>query len=69
MKAFIVMTIARQFMGEMVFVRSEKGFQDKVKAEEFAKSLSSVTEESILVPGVGQVRCAVERGLYTIEIE
>ena len=68
-KIFVVMTVARQLMGEIIFIRSEKGFKDRQKAEDFAKTLSGVTQENIAVPNVGNVLCATERGIYAIEIE
>lgn len=69
MTVYVVMTVARQFMGELIFVRSEKGFKEKNKAEEYAKGLSQTTKESINAPGIGVVECALERGIYKIEIE
>jgi hypothetical protein len=69
MTVFIVMTVARQALGEMVFVRSEKGFSDKSKAEEFAKTLSANVWQEIDVPKVGPIKCACEVGIYKIEVD
>jgi hypothetical protein len=69
MTAWVVMTVARQEYGEMIFIKSEKGFSDKAKAEEYAKALAVNPRQKIDVPGAGSISCACEVGVYKIEID
>jgi len=66
---WIVVTIARQFDGEVVSVRFEKAYQDKAKAEEYLKSLAKTYTEKIQVPNYGLVEFFCERGLHEIEVQ
>ena len=76
MKAFVVMTIARQIQGEYVALRAEKGFTQSSKADEYLKELKKtfVTEYGIqkttkLSTTQGEMECMCEAGAFEIEIE
>lgn len=64
MKIYINLTVARQELGEYVFVNVEKAWTTKEKAEQYAKDKSRVWKESIQ-----GVTCECERGVVEIEVE
>ena len=76
MKAFVVMTIARQIDGEYVFVRGEKGFTQASAAEEHMQSLKKqfVDKTGKALPqevstAQGAAQCICEVGVFELEIE
>lgn len=69
MKAFAIISVARQVDGEYVIVKVEKAFTDTTKAQTFAQNLASRYHEEILMPNGVAVSCICERGVFEIEIE
>ena len=69
MKVFFVVTIARQMEGEVVSVRFDKAFTTASKADEYAKTLAKVFNETIVVPDYGPVNFVCERGVHEIDVE
>lgn len=67
-KAFAVITVARQVEGEYVAVKVEKAYTKASKADEYAKGLASKYAETIQTAG-GPVPCVCERGVFEIEID
>jgi hypothetical protein len=68
MKAFAIISIARQVDGEYCIIKIEKAYKDPNLAESYAKSLSKKYAESIQTPN-GSVDCVCERGIFEIDIE
>jgi len=68
MKAFVLISIARQVDGEYCIVKVEKGFSSKTSADTFSKNLVKKYAESIQTPN-GLVECVCERGVFEIDIE
>lgn len=67
-KIFAVVTIARQFDGDIVSVRFENCYTTKELAEKYANSLSKISNETLDVPGVGKVQFFCERGIHELDI-
>lgn len=68
MKAFAIISIARQVDGEYCIVKIEKAYKDSILAESYAKNLSKKYAESIQTPN-GPIDCVCERGIFEIDIE
>lgn len=76
MTVHIVLTIARQIQGEMIFVKTEKGFLQAAKADEYAQKLKSdftnsdgtLKELQINTPQ-GSAICSCTVGAFTVEVE
>jgi len=75
-KIYAVITVGRQVEGEYVFIKTEKGFRDAQKADEFLKTLKSqyVTEDGRWKPQVistsqGDAPCQCEVGVFDLEID
>lgn len=68
MKAFLIISLARQVQGEYCMVKVEKAFSQASKAEDYASKLSQKYAESINGPN-GPIPCVCERGIFEIEIE
>jgi hypothetical protein len=76
MKAFIVITIARMINGEFVFVKCEKAFTNREKADTLAKELSAKirNKDGTLLPikistEQGEAICHREVGVFDVDIE
>lgn len=67
MKAFAIISVARQVDGEYCVVKVEKAFKDPNAAEELAKSLSKRYAETINSPS-GPIECVCERGIFEIDV-
>jgi hypothetical protein len=68
MKAFAIISIARQVDGEYCIIKIEKAYKDPNLAESYAKSLSKKYAEPIQTPN-GPIDCVCERGIFEIDIE
>jgi hypothetical protein len=68
MKAFAIISIARQVDGEYCVVKIEKAYKDSSFAESYAKNLSKRYAETISTPN-GPIDCVCERGIFEIDIE
>jgi len=76
MKVFVVMSLARQHLGDYCFLRAEKAFSDPAKAEGCLKTLKdSFTDSSgryktisLSTPN-GDAECYCEAGLFELEVE
>ena len=68
MKAFAIISIARQVDGEYCIMKIEKAYKDPNLAEAYAKNLSKRYAESIQTPN-GPIECVCERGIFEIDIE
>lgn len=69
MKAFCIISVARQVDGEYVVVKVEKGFADRDKASKVAEGLAVRYHEEITAPNGTSIPCICERGVFEIEIE
>jgi len=68
MKAFAIISIARQVDGEYCVVKIEKAYKESSAAESYAKNLSKRYAETIPTPN-GPIDCVCERGVFEIDIE
>lgn len=68
MKAFAIITVARQVDGEYVVVKVEKAFTQASKADAYAKGLAKKYSEAIPTPN-GPMPCVCERGVFEIDVE
>ena len=68
MKAFAVISVARQVEGEYVVVKVDKAFLKASKADEYAKKLAVNYTETIQT-ATGPVQCVCERGVFEMDIE
>lgn len=68
MKAFAIISVARQVEGEYVVVKVEKAFAKASKADEYAKKLASTYAETIQTAS-GPIPCVCERGVFEINVE
>lgn len=69
MKAFVIINVARQVNGEMVFVKIEKAFKSYTKAEEYLKPLAKNSTEIIQNSNGFSIECSCMKSIYEIEIE
>lgn len=69
MKAFVVLNVARQINGDMVFVKIEKAFPSYSRAEEYLKPFEKTTTEMIQNSKGFSVECSCMKSIYEIEIE
>ena len=76
MKAYAIITVARQVEGEYVFVKTEKAFYSAEKADKHLQKIKKelITEEGKWKPQListpnGQAVCQSEVGIFEIEIE
>ena len=65
---FLIISVARQVQGEMVVIKPEKAFIDKVKAEDYYNKLIKKYTENIETAS-GSVQCVCERAIFEMEIE
>jgi hypothetical protein len=68
MKAWAIISVARQVDGEYCVVKVEKAFTSQAKAGEYAGTLAKRYAESIKTSG-GQINCVCERGVFELDIE
>lgn len=68
MKIYFIVSIARQYDGEMISVRFEKAFKTMEKAESYTKDLSKTYNETIQTPD-GPINFFVSRGIHMIDVE
>lgn len=68
MKAYCIVTIARQMNGDAVGIRFEKCYKDLSKAQAHADTLSKETIETVQSPQ-GPVQFSCERGVHEFDIE
>lgn len=76
MKAFAVITVARQIEGEYISIKTEKAFTQASKADELLKSLKKkYVDESGKIKPIklqtpnGDMECFCEVGAFEIEVE
>ncbi len=69
MKIFAVVTIARQYEGDMISLRFEKAYAEISKAQEYVKQLAKTFTETINVPNMGAIEFFCERGYHEIDVE
>lgn len=69
MKAFAIVSVARQVDGEYVVVKIDKAFLNREKAQTFAQNLAMRYNEQISMPDGTSISCICERGIFEIEIE
>lgn len=67
-KIWVIVTIARQYDGDIVSVRFDKSYTKKELAEVYLSTLSKKFAETINVPGIGAVEFFCERGIHEIDI-
>jgi hypothetical protein len=68
MKAYVLISVARQVDGEYCVVKAEKAFLKSESADNFSKNLAKKYAETIQTPA-GPIQCVCERGVFEIEIE
>lgn len=68
MKAYVVISVARQVDGEYCLVKTEKAFTDSLSAETYANDLAKRYTEKISTPN-GEIDCVCERGIFEVDIE
>ena len=68
MKTFVIIKVARQINGELVFVKVEKAFKDQSKAEQYLIG-KNTTIEKIETKSGHSVECSCEIGIFDVEIE
>ena len=68
MKAFAIISVARQVDGEYVIVKVEKAFSSKEKADQISRDLAHRYHEEIPMPNGTSLSCVCERGVFEIEI-
>lgn len=68
MKAWAVITVARQVDGEYCIVKVDKAFDSAKLAGDYASSLATKYAETIQTPA-GPIKCVCERGVFELEIE
>lgn len=69
MKAFALISVARQVDGEYVIVKVEKAFSTREKADQVARDLAYRYHENIPMPDGTSLSCVCERGVFEIDIE
>ena len=62
--AYVIIRVARQTLGEYVFVTTLRCFKDKSAAEAFARQQATVTQEVI-----NGVNCQCQVAVHEIEVE
>ena len=68
MKAFVIIKVARQINGELVFVKVEKAFNEQSKAEQYLTGKNTTLENIETRSGL-LIECSCERGIFDVEIE
>lgn len=76
MKVFVVMSLARQHLGDYCFLRAEKAFANPKRADDFLHELKkNYTDQGgnyhpiqLNTPN-GNVTCYCEAGVFELEIE
>jgi hypothetical protein len=75
MKIYAVITVARQINGDIVFIKTEKGFQQAGKADELVKKLNNDFKAGDKFKPMkfsseyGEVECFCTAGGFEIEVE
>lgn len=68
MTIFVITTVGRQTEGEMISVRFEKAFSDRVKAENYVKQLTKNYVENVPTPN-GVIQFVCERGIHEVDLD
>lgn len=68
MKIFFVVSVGRQIEGEMISIKFEKAYKQASKADEYAKGLAKVYNETVQTEQ-GPVEFLCERGVHEAELE
>ena len=73
---FVVITVARQIMGEYIAIRTEKGFKDEEKAKAYLAEMKKKVVTPDGEPKVvkvstpqGDLECMCEVGVFHVETE
>lgn len=69
MKAFCIISVARQVDGEYIVVKVEKAFSSREKADAIARDLAHRYHENISMANGTSISCVCERGVFEIDIE
>lgn len=64
MKAYVVISIARQIQGEFVFITTDKGFTDRALAEIYLRGKGMNWKETIQ-----GIECVCEKGIHEVDID
>lgn len=68
MKIFIIVNVARQYLGEHVIVKVEKVFQEVSKAQEYLDS--QVKSQTMKIStSIGELDCLCERNVIEAELQ
>ena len=68
MKAFCIISVARQVDGELCVVKVEKAYKNASKADEYSKNLAKKYAETITTP-YGPLNFVCERGVFEVEVD
>ena len=69
MKAWAVISVARQVDGEYCIVKVDKTFTTAKAAGDYANSLAATKYAETIQTPAGPVKCVCERGVFELEIE
>jgi hypothetical protein len=69
MKIFVIINVARQLNGDMVFVKIEKAFISALKAQEYFEKIENNTTELVQNSSGFSVECNCLRSIYEIDVE
>jgi hypothetical protein len=75
MEISIVISVARQISGEYVFVKPEKAFFDRQKANLFVEemknnvSINGKTSPVLIDVGNEKIECYMELGIFDLKVE
>jgi hypothetical protein len=70
MKVYPVIMVARQNLGDFVFIRCEKVFKDEHKAQEYLISVKERFSKPVrLMTPQGEVECICEIGAFESDFE
>jgi len=67
-KIFAIVSVARQVDGDYVFVKPERAFVVREKADSFVNSLVKQYTETLQTP-TGPAQCVCTRGVLELEVE
>ena len=68
MKIFLVITVARQYEGDIISIRHEKAYKTASQAQEHLNSLKKSFVETINVPNIGPIEFFCERGIQEVDL-
>lgn len=63
-----MLSIARQYDGDIISLKFEKTFLTEEEAKDYIKNLQKTFVETVQVPGVGPVEFFCERGVHELEV-